>query len=147
MVLSAGQNCIHDADNLDKTVWENRTQDELSKYASVVTNLMKKGKKVFILSVPASPLDRYRAKPGFSNKIIYPSVFRTFENSNRIRTNSCYNLRKNTTKAVCNQYFGNRSELISSTKSAQYKLRNSLSKTSKQEVNKVFLELSTDIKN
>ena len=53
MVLSVGQNCIiNDVETLDKTVWENRTKDEVSKYASAVTSLMKKGKQVFILCVP-----------------------------------------------------------------------------------------------
>ena len=55
VVLSAGQNCINDIEIMDKSVWENRTQNEISRYATAVTNLMKKGKKVFILSVPPAP--------------------------------------------------------------------------------------------
>ncbi|MCH2389498.1 MAG: hypothetical protein MK234_02335 [Nitrospinales bacterium] len=55
VVLSAGQNCIEDVETMDKKVWEKRTQEELKNYEALVTNLMKKGKKVFIVSVPPVP--------------------------------------------------------------------------------------------
>ena len=56
VVLSAGQNCLNDIDEVRKDVWESRTKKEIASLENVVDGLMKEGKKVFILDVPPTPI-------------------------------------------------------------------------------------------
>ena len=56
VVLSSGQNCIHDIEEVEKGLWEKRTQTEILALESQASNLMSQGKNVFILSVPPTPV-------------------------------------------------------------------------------------------
>ena len=55
VILSAGQNCTNDVDELEQKFWEARTLAEISTAEKVVNNLLKEGKNVFMLSVPPAP--------------------------------------------------------------------------------------------
>ena len=55
VVLSAGQNCLNDIEEVRKDTWESRTQQEVSALGSVIDSLMDKGKKVFIMDLPPTP--------------------------------------------------------------------------------------------
>ena len=52
IIISAGQNCTNDADDVEKTAWETRTNKELGKVKGAV---MDKGKHIIMLSVPPVP--------------------------------------------------------------------------------------------
>ena len=72
VVLSSGQNCIQDIEELEKERWEKRTLAEIAALESEVSSLMSQGKKVFLLSVPPVPAttstkQRKEAR-GFINK-------------------------------------------------------------------------------
>ena len=56
VVLSAGQNCINDVEEVEKEIWEKRTQGEMAELETTVTKLITAGKKVFLFSVPPVPV-------------------------------------------------------------------------------------------
>ena len=74
IILSAGQNCINDADELDQKFWEARTVAEIAVTETSLNKLLAKGKNVFMLSVPPAPCtqtsDRKRKAREFINKQI-----------------------------------------------------------------------------
>ena len=55
IVLSAGQNCTNDVEEVDQKFWEARTLAEINRTEKVIEKLMGKGKNVIILSVPPAP--------------------------------------------------------------------------------------------
>ena len=55
IILSAGQNCTNDADELNQRFWESRTVAEISATETMVNKLLGKGKNIFMLSVPPAP--------------------------------------------------------------------------------------------
>ena len=55
IIISAGQNCTNDADEVERTIWENRTLKEISAAEKVINQMMTQGKSVIMLTVPPVP--------------------------------------------------------------------------------------------
>ena len=56
VVLSAGQNCLNEIRAIGKDVWQKKTLAELKVYEAVVKDLADKGKKIFLIRVPPTPI-------------------------------------------------------------------------------------------
>jgi hypothetical protein len=55
VVISAGQNCINDRDDISQEAWESRTMTEIALLETAATNLLKQGKNLYLVSVPPAP--------------------------------------------------------------------------------------------
>ena len=56
VVLSAGQNCLNDVEEVEKENWEQRTTKEVYKLETTVKGLVDEGKQVFLFPVPPVPM-------------------------------------------------------------------------------------------
>ena len=56
VVLSAGQNCINDREEMGKGEWEKRTMGEITELENQVKTLLNNKKKVLIMNVPPVPI-------------------------------------------------------------------------------------------
>ena len=55
VVLSAGQNCTNDVEEVGQEAWESRTKAEFAKAEKALLSLITKGKNVIMLPVPPAP--------------------------------------------------------------------------------------------
>ena len=56
VVLPAGQNCLNEIGGIGKDVWQKKTLAELKVYEAVAKYLADKGKKIFLIGVPPTPI-------------------------------------------------------------------------------------------
>lgn len=55
VVLSAGQNCLNDVEEVRKDTWENRTNEEINNLSCAINDLTSQNKTVYILDIPPTP--------------------------------------------------------------------------------------------
>ena len=87
VVLSAGQNCINDVDEMEKGNWESRTMEEVRKLENTITKLTGEGKKVFLFPVPPVPVatsskERKDARAFLNGKLL--SIVNVIQSKNKL---------------------------------------------------------------
>ena len=84
IILSAGQNCINDADEVEEKCWEARTTGEISKTEKLVSELMDKGKNVIFLSVPPAPCTQTSERKIRARNFINTHIAKLVERANSL---------------------------------------------------------------
>ena len=87
IVLSAGQNCTNDADEVNKEHWENRTLKEISTAEKVISGLTEKGKNVILLTVPPVPCTQETQRKKEARVFINNNIAHLIQRVNAIDSN------------------------------------------------------------
>ena len=88
VIISAGQNCTNDADEVEKKLWEARTTGEVSKAEKVVNNLMEKGKNIIMLSIPPVPCTQTSTRKKEARDFINNNIAEIVRRANTIDSKS-----------------------------------------------------------
>ena len=84
IILSAGQNCINDVEELDQKFWEARTLAEMSTAEKVINGLLKEGKNVFMVSVPPAPCTQTSTRTKGARNFINKHLAELIQRANTI---------------------------------------------------------------